>query len=333
MTPQAQPPVAQPEAPAPQAYAPAPAPQAYAPAPQPAPQAYAPQPAPQAYAPQPAPAPMMQPPVAPPAYAQQPAYAPQPGYAPQAPAYAQQAFHRINHQRLAEEGMPAPGSAANAQTEEFRIVKRALLQNAEDLRRQGAGTTANRIMVTSAHPGEGKTYCAISLALSIAAEKDVEVLLVDLDMARYSVLSTLGLPNGPGLIDAIADPRADVRNFVMATDMPGLSVLSGGRPTASDAEYLASARAGAVLDQLLADKPNRIILFDTPPALAASLPAEVAKQAGQVVLVVLADKTNGSAVQDAASLLSACPNVQLLLNAVQFSPSGRRFGNYHGYRG
>jgi Mrp family chromosome partitioning ATPase len=108
------------------------------------------------------------------------------------------AFHRINHQRLALEGFAVPGGAANAQVEEFRIVKRQLLEQIEDLRRQGAGVEAQSILITSALPEEGKTFVAINLAMSIAAEKDTEVVLVDLDMARSSVLSTLGLPGGRG---------------------------------------------------------------------------------------------------------------------------------------
>lgn len=302
------------------------------------PQGFAPQSAPpvqpqapaQAYAPAPIVAP-----VAPPpqygghAYGEQaPAYGAQPA-TPAAPA-----FHRINHQRLALEGFAVPGGAANAQVEEFRIVKRQLLEQVEDLRRQGAGVEAQAILVTSALPEEGKTFVAINLAMSIAAEKDSEVVLVDLDMARSSVLSTLGLPSGPGLVDAIADPRIDVRDLVIKTDLGGLSVLPGGRPTASDAEYLASARAKAVLARLVEGHPNRVVVFDTPPVLAAALAVEVAKLSAQTVLVVKAEKTSGSAVQDAAGLLSAgCPNVQALLNGVQFSPSGRRFGTYHNYRG
>jgi Mrp family chromosome partitioning ATPase len=316
-------PAAQPQPP--QGYAVQP-PQGYAPQQPVQPQAYAPQYAPQqppmGYAPQP-----MVAPVAPaPAYGDAPQYAPQ--YAP-----APQNFHRINYQKLNLEGFATPGSAPSAQLEEFRIVKRQLLEQAEDLRRQGAGVEAQTILVTSANPEEGKTFCAINLALSIAAEKDTEVVLVDLDLARASVLSTLGLPAGPGFVDAIADPRFDVRDFVMQTDLPGLKVLGGGRPTSSDAEYLASARARAVLEQLVTGKPNRIVVFDTPPVLSTSIAAEVAKLAGQAVLVVRADKTAGNAVQDAAGLLSACPNVQALLNGVQFSPSGRRFGTYHNYRG
>lgn len=284
---------------------------------------------PQAYAP----APIVAPVAPPPQYGEHTQqFAPQqPAYAPAAPA---QSFHRINHQRLALEGFAVPGGAANAQVEEFRLVKRQLLEQVEDLRRQGAGVEAQAILITSALPEEGKTFVAINLAMSIAAEKDSEVVLVDLDMARSSVLSTLGLPGGPGLVDAIADPRIDVRDLVIKTDLGGLSVLPGGRPTASDSEYLASARARSVLARLVEGHPNRVVVFDTPPVLAAALAVEVAKLSAQAVLVVKAEKTSGSAVQDAAGLLSAgCPNVQALLNGVQFSPSGRRFGTYHNYRG
>ena len=70
-------------------------------------------------------------------------------------------------------------------------------------RRPNCGVTARRARrsassICSPHPGEGKTYCAVNLALSIAAEKESEVLLVDADFAKPSVLSTLGLPGGPG---------------------------------------------------------------------------------------------------------------------------------------
>ena len=224
-------------------------------------------------------------------------------------------------------------AASAGQVEEFRIVKRQIIEQADDMRRRGGGGAAQRVMVCSAHAGEGKTFCAVNLAMSISAEKESEVLLVDFDLARASVLGLLGLPPGPGLMEAIVDHTVDVRKLVMATDIPGLSVLPGGRPTNSDTEYLASSRAAQVLDMLTEDSPQRIVLFDSPPALAASIPAELAKLMGQVVLVVLADSTSSGAIQDAASLLAGCPNVQLLLNSVQFSPNGRQFGSYHGYRG
>ena len=88
---------------------------------------------------------------------------------------------------------------------------------------------------------------------------------------------------------------------------------------------------GQVLDRLTQGAPHRIVLFDSPPALAASPAAALAKYVGQVMLVVRADQTGQGALEDAISLLSACPNIQLLLNAANFSPSGRTFGAYHGY--
>jgi len=280
-----------PQAPAPAA--PAPAPEGYVPAPQPQVQQHAPQaPAPQA-------------------------------------AVPQGRYCRIDRQSVRNAGLIVPDGGITGQLEEFRIIKRQLLVQADNLRRNGGGNVAQRVLVTSALPGEGKSFTAANLALSIAAEKDCDVLLVDFDSAKNSVLNGLGLPNGPGLIDAIADPSFDVRSCVITTDMPGLTVLPGGRSTSHDNEYMASARASLVLDQLAEGNPRRIVLFDSPPTLAASLPVELAKLVGQTVLVVAADSTNKSAIEDAVQLLSGCPNLQLLLNGVQFSPSGRRYGTYY----
>ena len=160
-----------------------------------------------------------------------------------------------------------------------------------------------------------------------------KVLLVDADFAKPSVLSMLGLPGGPGLMDALVDPAIDVADCVIGTDIAGLWVLPAGNATTSDTEYLSSARTRDVLDRLTQGAPNRIVIFDSPPALAASPAAELAKYVGQAVLVARCDKTGQGSLEDAISLLSACPNIQLLLNAVHFSPSGRRFGSYYGYGG
>lgn len=241
--------------------------------------------------------------------------------------------HPVDRAWLRDQGLIVPDGAVSGLLEEFRIVKRQLLLQAAELRRAGGGGTAQRVLVCSAHPGDGKTYCAVNLALAMAAEKESEVILVDADFAKPSVLSALGLPGGPGLMDALADPSIDVADCVLGTDVPGLWVLPAGEATTSDSEYLSAARAKAVLDRLNEGATNRIIIFDSPPALAASPAAELAKFVGQALLIVRADKTGQGAVEDAVKLLSACPNIQLLLNGVQFSPSGRRFGAYYGYGG
>ncbi len=241
--------------------------------------------------------------------------------------------HPVDRKSLRDQGLIVPEGKVTALLEEFRIVKRKIMLQASDLRQQGGGALAQRILISSPHPNEGKTFCALNLALAIAAEKESEVLLVDADFAKPSVLTALGLPGGPGLMDALADNSADVADFVIGTDIPGLWVLPAGDTTNSDTEYLGSSRTARVLDRLTEGTPQRLVVVDSPPALAASPAAELAKYVGQVIMVARADQTGQGALEDAISLLSGCPNIELLLNAVHFSPSGRSFGTYYGYGG
>lgn len=241
--------------------------------------------------------------------------------------------HPVRRQHLRDQGLIVPESSVTTLLEEFRIIKRQLLLQSSQLRQQGMGAEAQRVLICSPHPGEGKSFTSVNLALAIAAEKESEVLLVDADFAKPSVLSMLGLPGGPGLMDALVNPDIDVADCVIGTDISGLWVLPAGNATTSDTEYLSSSRTREVLDRLTQGAPNRLVIFDSPPALAASPAAELAKYVGQAVLVARADRTGQGALEDAISLLSGCPNIQLLLNAVHFSPSGRRFGSYYGYGG
>jgi len=256
-----------------------------------------------------------------------------PALAPAAPVVFSGTPRPVDRKHLRDQGLIVPEGSVTALMEEFRIVKRQLLLQASELRRAGMDTAAQRILVCSPLPGEGKTFCATNLALAIAAEKETEVVLVDADFAKPSVLSTLGLPGGPGLMDALIDPAIDVADCVIGTDVAGLWVLPAGNATNSDTEHLASSNTRTVLDRLTQGAPQRVVIFDSPPALAASPAAELAKYVGQAVMVARADRTGQGALEDAISLLSACPNIQLLLNAVHFSPSGRRFGSYYGYKG
>lgn len=263
----------------------------------------------------------------------EPAAAAVPAQIAVAPAIFSASHHPIDRKRLRDQGLIVPEGTVTGLMEEFRIVKRQLLLQAAELTRAGAGAPAQRVLICSPLPGEGKTYCATNLALAIAAEKESEVVLVDADFAKPSILSELGLPGGPGLMDALADPAIDVADCVIGTDVPGLWVLPAGNATNSDTEFLASSRTRSVLDRLTDGAPHRMVIFDSPPVLAASPAAELAQYVGQAVVVARADRTGQSSLEDAIALLSGCPNIQLLLNAVRFSPSGRRFGSYYGYKG
>ncbi|MEM8724294.1 MAG: AAA family ATPase, partial [Pseudomonadota bacterium] len=231
---------------------------------------------------------------------------------------------KVDREILREEGLIVPEHQVTGLLEEFRIVKRELLADA----RASSDAAARRILVCSPLPGEGKTYCAINLAIALATERDVEVVLVDADVLNPSVASRLGIDAGKGLMDTLVDDNAHPERLAIGTDIDGLYVLPAGSSSARDAEYLASARTGEVLDRLTRGAPNRFVIFDTPPALAASPAAELAAHVGQALLVVRADETSRAALEDAQQLLSACPDIKLLLNATRFSPSGRRFGDY-----
>lgn len=224
---------------------------------------------------------------------------------------------------LAESGFLLPDGPVTALSEEFRLLKRDLLAQLQ------AGKRGNRILVCSAHSGEGKSFCAINLALSLAAEQGREVLLVDADFGKPGLPAKLGLEAGPGLMDALADPTIAVEDIVIRTDIPTLGVLPAGQRSNSDTEYLASARTEQLLDRLTAERPERIIVFDSPPLLAASAAAVLASHAAIALLVVRADMTPESAVREAAGMLKGGVLVQLLLNGVRFRGGVRRFAGYY----
>lgn len=233
----------------------------------------------------------------------------------------------VDRDALREAGFILPDMPAGVLGEEFRLVKRELLIDAKaDLAPKG-----RMILMASARPNEGKTFSAINLALSMAAEKDIEVLLVDADFAKPEILSTLGLEDGPGLMDALADPALDVESCIIRTDVAGLYVLPAGQQTNSDTEQLASVRTAAVIERLLTSNPARIVIVDSPPVLAASPASVLALHAGQCVMVVKADRTTEAELRDALGLLHGCENIRLLLNAVTYKAGSRSFGTYYGY--
>ncbi len=230
----------------------------------------------------------------------------------------------IDRALLAEHGLIDPDANAGALAEEFRIVKRQLLRSAPTI------PSGRRVLVTSAQPDEGKSFSVLNLALSLASEQDLSVILIDGDFARADVPRKLGITPGPGLTDVLLDPSIDLADCVIPTDLPRLAILPSGRATSRDTELLSSARMAELLDALEADAPERIILFDSMPLLAASSPGVIAQHCGQVLVVVRADVTREAALRDAIGLIGQHNGVSLLLNRVRFTPEGRRFGSYYG---
>jgi protein-tyrosine kinase len=144
------------------------------------------------------------------------------------------------------------------------------------------------------------------------------------------VLETLGLPNSPGLIDAIADATLDIERLIVRTDIPKLSILPAGRATNDDTELLSSARAAAIMASLATANERRIVIIDSAPALAASPASVLAHRVGRILMVVRADRTKEADLQEAIALLDGCGDISLLLNAASFFGTNRTYGSYYG---
>ncbi len=235
----------------------------------------------------------------------------------------------IDRELLRHNGFIIPDTPIGTLAEEFRLVKRQLLLRAGA--QPGTRSSKDRmILVCSAQPNEGKTFCSVNLALSLASERDSEVLLVDADVAKPQVLTTLGLSSSGGLIDAIADASLDVERLIIRTDIPKLSVLPAGKATLNDTELLSSARAAEIIAGLATANERRIVIIDSAPALAASPAAVLAHRVGRILMVVRADRTKESDLQEAIALLDGCDDISLLLNGASFFGTNRTYGSYYG---
>ena len=233
----------------------------------------------------------------------------------------------IDLARLSASGYITPQSPRSRLAEEFRVIKRPLLNNARG-KSVSPVLNANRIMVTSAMPGEGKTYVSVNLAMSLVMELDTRVLLVDADASRPAVLERLGLPGSKGLLDLLVNPTLSLDEVVLSTNVDRLSILPAGTPQAQSTELLGSEAMGRLVDQLTARDPRLLILFDTPPLLSASEARVLAAHMGQVIVVIAADDTPQGTVAEALSTVENCPVVLTLLNRVSVSERGHYYGSY-----
>jgi exopolysaccharide/PEP-CTERM locus tyrosine autokinase len=225
-------------------------------------------------------------------------------------------------------GLVTAAGGRTALLEEFRVIKRPLLQRAFAARAPG-DKPANLIMVTSSLPGEGKTWCSINLAMSIAMELDHTVLLVEADVARPSVLRTLGLPPQRGLMDVLADPKLDVADVMLRTNVDTLSILPAGTSTPRATELLASSGMSSLLAEIATRYPDRVVIFDSPPLLLTSEARVLATHMGQIAMVVEAEKTTQHAVLEALAQLEGCSNVNLIYNKTREFPGIDASYGYH----
>jgi receptor protein-tyrosine kinase len=213
--------------------------------------------------------------------------------------------------------------------EELRLIKRRLLRKAfnEDA---GADSISHLVMITSAKPREGKTFCSTNIAISISLEEDYNVLLVDADIRRQALRQNLGLEANQGFVDLLLNPGLEMADVLLKTNIPRLSILPAGMMSDRAPELLASSRMRDLIDEMARRYNDRIIIFDTAPCLVSSDAATLAAHVGQVVFVVEAEQTQQHEIIASLNLISACPDISLVLNKAQ-PLATTSYGGYGAY--
>ncbi len=247
----------------------------------------------------------------------EPAPEPAKGNPGRSPSKAARKF-TVDSNRLRALSLITPDGERTPLAESFRRIKRQIL--AKVANSKPGAPPANLVMVTSTLAGEGKTFCAINLAISMALERDRTVLLVDADVAKPSVSRVLGLDAQGGLMEVLLDRHVDFGTVLWKTNIGGLTLLPAGTAHKHATELLASDAMRDLLVEMAERYPDRIIVFDSPPLLAASEAAALASQVGQIVVVVEARNTSEAALKHALSRIDASRITGLVLNKMEATP-------------
>ncbi len=185
----------------------------------------------------------------------------------------------VDRDLLRKAGLLAPEDQARYMADQYRLIKRPIVDLATG-KAADMPEHANLVMVASALPGDGKTFNAINIALSIAVEKDTSVLLVDADVPKPHISNLFGIGDEIGLIDLLEDDSLTIPDAIFGTDVPGLSILPAGHSNEHATELLASRRMAAIAAQLSSGDPNRVVICDSPPLLATSESRVLASRMG-----------------------------------------------------
>ncbi len=232
----------------------------------------------------------------------------------------------LDRGRLASFGISIPSNARSRTVEEFRLVKRNLITAWSQSDLISDPGTSRIIMITSARPGEGKTFSALNLALAFASERDVKALLVDVDTQHPGLPKILGFPGDKGIVDALTG-NLELADTLIQTSLPNLMILPAGRGGPHVPELLSSRQMGVLLSELTRRLPDHYIIIDTPPCMASSDAAALAPLVGQIVFIVEAHSTQQAEIEAGLSMLSSCPRISLLLNKSD-TLSSEHFGSY-----
>jgi protein-tyrosine kinase len=241
----------------------------------------------------------------------------------------QRNYVEIDLQNLSERNFVAIATERRLIYEEFRVIKRKLINNAFGPL-SSSMKHPNLILVTSSRPGEGKTFTSVNLALSIALEQDKTVLLVDADVLRPNVSRTLQISTPRGLTDYLSTDNLDVSDIMYSTNVERLKLITAGKPHHLSTELLASDKMLELVEEFASRYPDRIVIFDAPPLLGVNETSVMAGMCGQAVVVLEENKTKLDELDKAISLLPKDLAVGFVINKAYYSRD-KGYGYGYGY--
>jgi protein-tyrosine kinase len=205
------------------------------------------------------------------------------------------------------------------EAEQFKILRTNILYPV-------AGEPPRSILVTSTAPGEGKTFTAANLAISIALNINKHVLLLDADLRRPQMHLRFGFDEGPGLSNYLADGIV-LPSLLLKTSVDKLTLLPGGPPPRNPSELISSERMFNLIAEVSARYSDRLIVIDAPPPALAAETSVLARQVDGILIVIRHGKTRS---EDLTDLVQRVGEKKILGSVVNYMETSR--SSYYGYK-
>ena len=208
--------------------------------------------------------------------------------------------------------------------ESFRTLRSRILH-------PDSGVVPRSLLITSAVPGEGKTFVCANLGVVLAQGMDHYCLMVVCDLRKPALHRLFGLPLNQGLANYLRDGD-DLSPMIMSAGVETLSLLPAGPPPVNPAELLGSERMSQLVEELENRYDDRIILLDSPPMQAASETAVLARQVDGVILVVRWGGSRRENLHKLVELIGRERIVGVVFNAFETNILDEKlFGSYEYY--
>lgn len=177
-----------------------------------------------------------------------------------------------------DEGLVTLLKPQSFEAEQFKMLRTNLLFPA-------SGKPPRSMMVVSALPGEGKSFVAVNLAITIAQSINDHVLLIDCDVRKPCVHSLFGFGPVSGLSEYLLTGTS-ISPFLLKTPVEKLTILPAGTPPHNPAEILSSEKMSKLFEEVKSRYNDRYIIIDSPPPQLTAEANVLARQVDGLILVV-----------------------------------------------